>query len=139
MWLILGFAALGFLIGNLVGLTSESVVTQTIGLLFAVMGGSLIVLLKGLQPDDRRLAGKMILSLSVMALLGVVSGIVISENRLLSPAHIVAGADNKYLRKLTASDLAEIDLRYNSGHLTPAEAYKELRGRLIEEAREKNR
>ncbi len=57
MWMILGFAALGLLIGNLIGMTSEGVIGELISLLFVFVGGSLMAFLHKLTPADRRLAG----------------------------------------------------------------------------------
>lgn len=128
MWLVFGFAALGFLIGNLVGLTSEAVVSSTIGLLFAAIGGSVIVLLHKLPQTDRRLAGQLVFSLAVATLLGVGSGIYVSEHRILSPrlaAHTTT--ENKYLRSAFGSESASIDIQYNQHVINGDEAYKQLR------------
>lgn len=86
MWIVLGFLALGFLIGNIVGMTAQSVVTSLLGLLFAFAGGSVLSLMHKLDVADRKAAGQAILSLSLSCLLGLYIGIVVSERRLLSPA-----------------------------------------------------
>ena len=86
MWIVLGFLGLGFLIGNIVGMTAESVVTSLLGLLFAFAGGSVLSLMHKLDVADRKLTGQAILSLSLSCLLGLYTGIVVSERRLLSPA-----------------------------------------------------
>jgi hypothetical protein len=92
MWLIVAFAALGLLIGNLVGLTAQSVVSSLLGLLFAFVGGSVLVFLEKLTPEIRKLAGQSILALSVSCLIGTYVGIVVSEWQLLSPKRTVKPA-----------------------------------------------
>ncbi len=44
MWIVAGLFFLGLLVGNLVGLISESAVTSLVGLLFALIGGSVVAL-----------------------------------------------------------------------------------------------
>jgi len=65
MWVIVGRFLLGLLVGNLVGMTAESVATPLLGLLFAFIAGSVIALLGKLPPEDRRLAGQCIAALSL--------------------------------------------------------------------------
>ena len=84
MWLVFAFSMLGLLIGTLVGLTSESVVQTLLGLLFALMGGSVIAFLSKLSPEDRKTASQAIASLSIGCLIGIYSGIVVTQYRLLS-------------------------------------------------------
>lgn len=147
MWLILGFTSLGLLVGTLIGLTSESVVTSVIGLLFALLGGSLLALLKQLSTDDRRTAGQALAALSLACLLGTYSGIVISEHQLLTPAEVrrarlglvpnkyasESGAparptieQNKYVRKGVAPEIQFIDTQYRRQRLTAEHAYDQL-------------
>lgn len=132
--MILGFAALGLLIGNLVGLTSESVVASTIGLLFSAVGGSVILFLHKLQQGDRRLAGQLILALALSTLIGIFTGIYVTEHRVLSPDYARnSPSDNKYLRSSAASEVAEIDLKYNEHAITAAQAYDQLRALVTRE------
>jgi hypothetical protein len=134
MWLIAGFAALGFLIGNLLGLSASPVVQSTISLLFALLGGSIVVFLHKLSPADRRVAGQLITSLAMATLVGTFVGIVISERRLLSPTIDTRGVDNKYLRGLQVSEVNAIDLQYDSKAITADEAYRKLRVLIAEAA-----
>jgi len=55
MWIVAGLFFLGLLVGNLVGLTSESVVTSLVWLLFALIDGSVVALLGKLTPQQQRL------------------------------------------------------------------------------------
>lgn len=104
MWVVIGFAALGLLIGNLVGLTSESIVAPLISLLFVFIGGSLFAFLHKLSTADRRLAGASLLALSLACLVGTYAGIYVAEYQVLSPANRRAPtAGNKYVRNATVS------------------------------------
>src|SRR5215469_8320878 len=85
LWFVLGFGALGLLIGNLVGMTSESAVTPVMGLVFAFAGSSILALLHKISHEDRQLAGKAIFVLCAFCLLGVFLGIVVDERKLLTP------------------------------------------------------
>jgi hypothetical protein len=143
MWIVIGLAALGFLIGNLVGLTAHSVVTALLSLIFAFTGGSVIALLGKVSPDDRRLAGQAICALSLTCLLGVYSGIAVSEWRVLSPrtqSTTLAETDkgsgkgelgptsivNKYLNSGEASAVESIDFQYRKHAITADDAYEQL-------------
>jgi hypothetical protein len=85
MWIVLSFLALGFLIGNIVGMTAQSVVTSLLGLLFAFAGGSVLTFIHKLDAGERRLAGQAVLALSLACVGGLYTGIFVSEHRLLSP------------------------------------------------------
>ena len=130
MWLISGLLVLGLLIGNLVGMTAQSVVTALLGLLFAFVGGSLIALMGKLASSDRQLAGKCILSLSLGCLLGTYTGIFVSENQLLSnsdtPSSRHAIAEKKYLRSEVLDHAQAVQSRYAQGAISTEEAYKAL-------------
>jgi len=73
MWMILGFGALGFLVGNLAGISSAQIVKTLLGMLFAFGGGSIIAFLKGINAHDRKVAGA-----SVFAFCIACSGFLIS-------------------------------------------------------------
>ena len=137
MWIIFGFLALGLLVGNLIGLTAESVVTPVLGLLFAFGGGSIIAFIGKFSPEDRRLAGQAILALSVACLVGVYSGIGISEWQILSPPERAqlndsapspraSIADKKYLRSALIKSANAIDTQLTMDVISFDEAYKQL-------------
>ena len=84
-WSVAGFVALGYLTGTLVGMSASPVTGALVGLLFAFAGGSGVAFFKTLTPEERVSAGQGIMALSLGCLLGVYSGIVVSEFRLLSP------------------------------------------------------
>jgi hypothetical protein len=127
MWLILGFVALGLLVGNLVGMTSESAVTPTLSLLFSAAGGSIVVLLHKVPETERKILGKLLLALSISCLFGIFDGIVVTEHRLLSPRSATrAQSDTKYLRSMTSKEIDAIDIEYKSRAISAGEAYSRL-------------
>jgi hypothetical protein len=133
MWPIAGFAVLGFLVGNLVGLTAESVTGTAVGLLFAFGGGSAIAFLHRLDPPSRVLAGQAVAALSFSCLLGVYTGIVVSEYQLLSPRRplpprTVAVAELKYNRSAALARADAIDQHLANRDLDPQQAYNQLYG-----------
>jgi hypothetical protein len=129
MWMVLGFGALGFLIGNIVGLSATSVVTQLISFLFALVGGSLLAFLHKLNEKDRRLAGAALLSLSLAAVAGMYLGVLVTEYRLLSPTqNIKAAVEGRsfYVRSAAMDAATAIDFKKGSGQLSAEEAYSRI-------------
>jgi hypothetical protein len=145
MWLILAFVALGFLIGNLIGFSASSSVPAFLGLLFALLGGSLVALLKGLDDANRRVAGQAVLALSLACLSGVYCSVAVNERQLLTPKELrfhaaALGSSSapatssqppnpprgKYLAAGIASQARMIDWQRRTGKLSLADAYNEL-------------
>jgi hypothetical protein len=143
MWIVIGLGALGFLIGNLVGLTAHSVVTAVLSLIFAFAGGSIIAFLGKVAPDDRKLAGQAICALSFACVVGLYGGITVSEWHVLSPkifrpaasmpavskappTNVPASLANKYLDSNAVSAIDSIDLLYRRKLITAGEAYEKL-------------
>lgn len=134
---IFAFACLGFLIGNLVGLSAESTLSVVLPLLFAFGGGSALAFLHKLQPSDRRLAAAAVAALSLSCLLGTYGGIMVSEYQILSPTRgdpvsSSAVVDRKYLRTVDISVVQLIDQRYKAAEYTAERAYEEIY-RLVSE------
>jgi hypothetical protein len=105
MLLIIGFFTLGLLVGALTGMTAESVVSQVIGLLFAVIGGSILVTLKKLSQDERRITGGLLTALCLGTLIGTTSGILAVQYRWLSPKVVSTSKSNTNENKLTPLDV----------------------------------
>jgi len=126
------FAALGFLIGNLVGLTSESVVSALMPLLFAFGGGTAVGFMPKLDPTAQRAASIAITALSLSCLLGTYVGIAVTEHQVLTPeprrqARATASvADLKYVRSFIVTQADQIDQRRANGELTAQQAYEAL-------------
>lgn len=109
MWIISGLAALGFLIGNLVGLTASSVVTPLLGLLFAFAGGSVLGLLHKINDRDRQIAGASLLALSIFCLGGMYLGILTTQYRWLSPPASKSEALERGRRTVREGEAERID------------------------------
>jgi ammonia channel protein AmtB len=76
MWLVIGFGTMGALLGMMVGMTSEvGIVKTVVALLFALIGGAISAFLPKLNEEDRTLAGRMLASLSLCCLAGLLGGI----------------------------------------------------------------
>jgi hypothetical protein len=145
MWIVVGFASLGLLIGTMTGMSSESVVKSLISLLFVFVGGSVLALLHRLTPHDRNIAGGAIFGMSLGCLLGLYSGIFVSEHRVLTPgtaasetADVRSGPKTArsangeedghryfYLRASMMSKANAIDIQKKAG-LSVEEAYEQM-------------
>lgn len=130
----LAFLTFGIMLGLMIGMTSESVVSAFLPLAFTLFGGSLLIFLNTVSATLRPLALWIVFSLSLGIISGVLSGIWISENRVLSPTAdrsakpavvtcATETADRKYLRNFTTSDLDIIIQKVDGGVITKEEAY----------------
>ena len=131
MWIVLAYTSLGFVIGNLVGLSAESVTSSILALLFAFGGGSAIAFVQKLDAASRKIASIAILSLSLSCLIGVYLGIGISEHQILSPqtepsVQRSSIESRKYLRENLASKANAIDHRYQNEQISLQNAYDNL-------------
>ncbi len=125
------FTSLGYLIGNLVGLTAASVTGTLIGLLFAFSGGSAIAFMHKIDANARIQASKAILALTLACLVGVYTRIYVSDNQLLTRDAKKVGKRisieaNKYNRNKFLSKANAVDQRRANNHLSWKEAYEEL-------------
>ena len=140
-WVVGAVVVLGFLVGQIVGMTSASVTTSIIGLLFTFAGGTAIGLLHKLTPEQRRLAAMAIAILSFSCTVGIYTGIVVTEHHLLSPkpepgAPPAAPGErdsNTYLRNQYLKESEQIDQQYRTKVITAETAVKQL----VEMARRK--
>lgn len=149
--MVLAFATLGLLIGNLVGLTAESIVSSLVALLFVCGGGSAIGFLVGLDADRRKAASVAISSLSLACLVGIYTGILVSEYQLLTPPErraegakfsigesIPLSATNRtlknvYVRAFLTTEANQIDQLKVTGKMSAEEAYEALYKLISEE------
>jgi hypothetical protein len=105
MPLLVGFFTLGLLVGALTGMTAESVVSQVIGLAFALIGGSILITLKKLSQEERRIAGGLLTALCLGTLIGTTSGILAVQYRWLSPRVVSTSQSNANENKPTPPDV----------------------------------
>lgn len=83
-WLYVGQAIFGLLVGVTVGMSKTPIVATLLGLLFAFIGGSVIVMIKGRTEGELELMGKCITALALFTLLGIWVGVSVRANDLLS-------------------------------------------------------
>lgn len=83
-WLYIGQSIFGLLIGFMVGLSISPVVGTVLGLMFAFIGGSVILLIKGKTEDELEVIGKCITYLSSFMIVGILIGVTFRANDLLS-------------------------------------------------------
>jgi hypothetical protein len=135
---VIAFVCLGFLIGNLVGLSAQSTVAIILPLLFAFGGGSAIAFLPKLDAKDREQAAAAVMAMSLSCLVGVYSGILVSEYQILSPKNSPsrsrAGsiAEMKYLRGATMDKIVAIDQQFRTHTLTAVQALEQLHELVLE-------
>jgi demethoxyubiquinone hydroxylase (CLK1/Coq7/Cat5 family) len=120
--LAIAFAALGFLVGNLTGLSASPIANALVPALFALVGGSFIAFLSSVPEKDRGVAASAILSFSLSCLAGAYLGVLVNANQLLGP-HI----SESYLRKVSSAQIDVIEQRKKAGELDAEEAYQQLR------------
>lgn len=82
---IIAFLSLGFVVGNVVGMSASPIANTLVGLLFAFAGGSAVAFLRKLDETSRLQACQMITAASIGCLAGLYAGILVCEHRLLSP------------------------------------------------------
>lgn len=129
--LIIAFTTLGFLIGNLMGLSAESTLSTVLPLLFAFGGGSAVAFLHKLEQCERRNASIAITALSLSCLIGVYSGIYITEHQIISPSEVKQARlssieSRKYLRSININSVEQIDTKLKTGGLSTKQAYEDL-------------
>lgn len=79
VWLYLGFGSFGLLIGILVSLSESPIVNQALKLLFAFIGGSLIIIVSGKTQPQLILIGKTLFAFSLPMVISAVIGLVIKN------------------------------------------------------------
>lgn len=132
MWTLLAFLFLGFLVGNLAGITAESVTSSLLALLFAFGGGSAIAFVHKLDSAKRKLASQAVVVLSIGCLVGTYLGIYVTERQLLTPTSYRTTPEKssielrKVLRAGLVSQASMIDQLHKSGTLSAEKAYETL-------------
>ena len=131
---IFAFGCFGFLVGNLIGFTAESVVKSLIPLLFAFGGGSAIAFMGKLTEMEQVRASVAIGFFSLSCLLGTYTSILLVEHQIFTPERVINSdregitkiTDRKLLRSTILSASSSIDQRVRSGLINHEEAYREL-------------
>lgn len=126
--LALAFLFLGLIVGTLVAMSETSIVQSVLAALFALFGGSLLVMLEKLSEVNQTKAALGILTISVGTLGGVYSGLYVNEHQILTPSELrfLSSDRHKYLRENVVSRIKAIDQQYRNGMLPAEEAYERL-------------
>jgi hypothetical protein len=126
------FGALGFFVGNLVAMSAQSIAQSLIAALFALFGGSFLVLIEKLSESNQRKLAVGLFSISIGGLAGTYAGLYINEHRLFTPADIRAASSKpgeppqKYLRSEVLATATAIDQKLRNGQIGGKEAYDQL-------------
>lgn len=115
-------------------MSATSLVQTVITALFALMGGSLIGFLQKLSVENQFKASLGVLGISIGALVGVYSGVYVTQYQLLTPKNLRLSGDSPhkgplpvlYLRSSQLTDAAAIEEQYRNRQLSPTDAYAEL-------------
>lgn len=99
-----GQALFGLLVGLLVGLSVSEIVTTFVGLLFAFIGGSIIVLIKDRKETELAIIGSSISVISISIIVGVSAGMYL---RIFNPFEIKTSpvAPYKLTQNLSIEDI----------------------------------
>lgn len=133
---VLAFIFLGFLIGNLVGFSSNaSTLGVLLPLLFTFAGGSAVAFLPKVEAEGRKLAAIAVIALSLSCLAGVYWGLFVSERQLLSPPEVRTSRLNMkgprsettgLYRASKVSAVNDLDQRFHNHELSANDAYEQL-------------
>ena len=132
MLFAISYGCLGMLIGNMVGLSADSLVKIVISVVFAFSGGSVLVFLHKLSVDEQRMAAIGITTLSIFCLLGIYIGILQAEYRIFTPqsarsfGELTRSIERKYLRSSEIKNIFIIDTKYRQRQISAEVAYDQL-------------
>jgi hypothetical protein len=134
LWIGLGFSAFGALIGTIAGLSTAELTTMLLGLLFAMIGGSLGAFLGKLDTAGRQPTGIALFTFSVSAILGLYGGLYVRINNILlvtPPDQIaqttVTKTGDTYLQGLNIKLVDFLKLEVSRDNMTLPQACKLLR------------
>ena len=105
VWLVVGIASLGSLIGIICGLSSAAVTLPLMAALFSLAGGGITSIVSGLKERDAKMiAGKLLFSFCITCTLFLLLGIWAREHHWLTPPG-EKKEEAPILKSATASDL----------------------------------
>ena len=97
--------------------------------LFTFGGGSAAHIMER-KPAERRLIGMVVLCFSASCLIGLIGGIVVKENRLVSFTEAAKSAGIPYLKADQVEAIDAIHLKYSNHDISAEEAYRQLRAEV---------
>jgi predicted PurR-regulated permease PerM len=137
----LGYLCLGLLVGILSGLSSSPIAGALLAALFTFAGGTAAHMLER-KPAERRMIATIVASFACTCLAGVITGIVVKENRLLTFESRreelreleLQGKSldeiSSYLKTSPLEAIRTIDVKFAAGDYSAEQAYRELRAEL---------
>jgi hypothetical protein len=127
-----GYVCLGILVGLLSGLSGSPIASALLAALFTFAGGTAAYFIDKPQVAQR-LLGTIIAAFASACVLGLLAGIVVKENRLLTTAARKATqtVETDYLKSATVSEINTINLQYVNKEIEAPEAYRRLREALL--------
>lgn len=129
MAVFIAFLLLGAVIGTLAAFTATSVVASLLPLFFAFSGGTAIAFAGHVDASVLKRACIAISGLSLGCLVGLYSGVLVSQHKWLTPQQeraAATAAGTSYLRNYSLSEADMIDQQLRAGTLTPEQAYSKL-------------
>jgi hypothetical protein len=136
--IVIGYACLGLLVGLLTGLTSSPVTTTILASIFTLAGGSIVPVLAK-SESDRRILGSVLASFALLCLAGVLTGVYIKVNELLtddSPptAQTIASRSPEravtYLKGVDLDEFDAINVAFRNRDIDANQAYTRLWERI---------
>jgi hypothetical protein len=85
MWICFGMATVGLLTGTLVAMSSGHLSKTILALIFGLLGGSISAFFSRIPKEDRHVSGAALFSLSFGCLVGLYSGVLVTQYEWLTP------------------------------------------------------
>lgn len=120
------YLSLGLLVGALTGITSSPIAAALMAAVFTFVGASAAAFVDR-KPEERSLVHAAIGSFSLACLVGLLGGIVIKDNSLLSFSARGSERGYLYLKSDEVDAMNLIHQKYVNGDLKADEAYRQLR------------
>lgn len=88
-WLFKGLGTFGLCVGLYVGLSVSPIVNSVVSLMFALIGGSIVILIKGRTEEELNIIGKSVFMIALFMIVGALVGSLArggwkSEEKILS-------------------------------------------------------
>lgn len=121
------FFLFGFYVGTLCGLSASPITLTLMPLLFAFGGGSVVAFFSKMNDVQRKSAIVAIGAVSLGALIGTYSSIVVSSHELLGKRNINPEGYANYLRSSSLTKIESKLMQLEQGKLKPEMAAEEIR------------
>lgn len=97
-WFFIGFAGFGLCVGLYVGLSVSPIVNSVVSLLFAFLGGSIVLLIKDRTNDELNKIGASVFVMSLMMIIGALGGMNLrGDNSLYKDTAYIELNDDEFI------------------------------------------